>query len=671
MRWPSLFLSFMFWNALGLQGKEGVHWAFVAPQHHTPPVVKQADWPKNPIDRFILAKLESANLKPSTEADKITLLRRVHLDLIGLPPTPGEVKAFLADQRPNAYEHIVERLLASPRYGERWGRHWLDAARYADSDGYSHDAPRVMWQYRDWVIRATNDDLPFDQFVVEQLAGDMLPNATAAQRIATGFHRNTQINSEGGVDREQFRIDSIFDRVATTGEVLFGLTFGCAQCHDHKYDPIKQVEYYRMFAYYNQVDEPRREIPTTAEFAKQKEHDQKVAELTAKVNSAEQASDIRKKLESELAELKKSRPRATTALVMMQRSSPRMTHRFIQGNFTRPAEAVKPGVPSILHSLPESDSANRLDFARWVTSRNNPLMARVTMNRMWLHYFGKGIVETENDFGTQGSAPSHPALLDWLATEFMRTQWSRKAMHRLMITSATYRQSSKQRADLIEDDPYNNLLGRQSRLRLDAEIVRDNALAASGLLSIKMGGPGVFPPQPPGCMNLGQHRRNWTASKGEDRYRRAVYTYRWRATPHPALKVFDAPDAFASCTRRIRSNTPLQALTLLNDPAFFEIAQGLAERILREGGKTDEARIALGVRLCLAREPDARELSVLKSFLSRQRELYTGMDAGTLSAVVHREHGAEAVAEAQRSEKAAWVMLARVLLNLDETITRE
>lgn len=671
MRWQSLFLFFMFWNALGLQGKEGEHWAFIPPQHHAPPVVKQADWPKNPIDRFILAELESTNLKPSPETDKITLLRRVHLDVIGLPPTPDEVKAFLADQRPNAYEVVVERLLASPRYGERWGRHWLDAARYADSDGYSHDAPRVMWQYRDWVIRATNDDLPFDQFVVEQLAGDMLPNATAAQRVATGFHRNTQINSEGGVDREQFRIDSIFDRVATTGEVLFGLTFGCAQCHDHKYDPIKQVEYYRMFAYYNQVDEPRREIPTTAEFNEQKNHDQKVTELSAKVNSAEQGSDTRKKLEAELAKLKKARPRATTALVMMQRSSPRVTHRFIQGNFTRPAEVMKPGVPGILHSFPESESANRLDFARWVTSRKNPLMARVTMNRMWLHYFGKGIVETENDFGTQGSAPSHPVLLDWLAAEFMRTQWSRKAMHRLMVTSATYRQSSKQRADLTEADPYNNLLGRQSRLRLDAEIVRDNALAASGLLSTKMGGPGVFPPQPPGCMNLGQHRRNWTASKGEDRYRRAVYTYRWRATPHPALKVFDAPDAFASCTRRIRSNTPLQALTLLNDPAFFEIAQGLAERVLKEGGKTDEARIALGVRLCLAREPDARELSVLKSFLSRQRELYAGMDVETLSAVVHRAHGAETVDEAQRSEQAAWVMLARVLLNLDETITRE
>ena len=656
---------------LGLSAKEGEHWAFIAPQRHAQPAVKQKGWPKNAIDHFILAELEAANLQPSTEADKITLLRRVHLDLIGLPPTPTEVKVFLADKRPDAYERVVDQLLASPRYGERWGRHWLDAARYADSDGYSHDAPRIMWQYRDWVIRAINDDLPFDQFVIEQLAGDMLPDATAAQRIATGFHRNTQINTEGGVDREQFRIDSIFDRIATTGEVLFGLTFGCAQCHDHKYDPIKQVEYYQMFAYYNQVDEPRREIPTAADLNAQKAHEQKITALTDKVNNAEQGSDARKKLEAELAQLKKKRPRATTALVMMQRSSPRMTHRFIQGNFTRPAEEVKPGVPSILHSFPEAESANRLDFARWVTSRNNPLMARVTVNRMWLHYFGKGIVETENDFGTQGSAPSHPALLDWLATEFMRAQWSRKAMHRLIVTSATYRQSSKRRADLTETDPYNKLLGRQSRLRLDAEIVRDNALAASGLLNTKMGGPGVFPPQPPGCMNLGQHRRNWTASKGEDRYRRAVYTYRWRATPHPALKVFDAPDAFASCTRRIRSNTPLQALTLLNDPAFFEIAQGLAERILKEGDKADKTRIALGFRLCLAREPDTRELTVLESFLNKQRQLYAGMDAVALTPVVQRAHGGQSVDEVQRNEQAAWTMLARVLLNLDETITRE
>jgi len=655
---------------IAIRAEKTQHWSFITPKQHKLPTVEQTAWPLNPIDYFILSKLENANLKPSSAADRITLLRRIHLDLIGLPPNLNQAKSFINDKSPDAYDKVVNKLLNSPHYGERWGRHWLDAARYADSDGYSHDAPRVMWQYRDWVIRAFNEDLPFDRFVIEQLAGDMLPEATDAQRIATGFHRNTQINTEGGVDREQFRIDSIFDRIATTGEVLFGLTFGCAQCHDHKYDPITQVEYYQMFAYYNQADEPRREIPTENEATAREAHNKQLASLTAKVNAGKKGSQERKNLETQLAQLRKNRPRATSALVMMQRSSPRMTHRFIQGNFTRPSEVVQPATPAALHVFPKKDNSNRLDYARWVASAKNPLMARVTINRMWQRYFGKGIVETENDFGTQGTPPSHPALLDWLATEFIRLKWSRKAMHRLIVTSATYRQSSNQRADLANADPYNKLFGRQSRLRLDAEILRDNALAASGLLSAKMGGPGVFPPQPPGCMNLGQHRKKWAASTGEDRYRRAVYTYRWRATPHPALKVFDAPDAFASCTRRIRSNTPLQALTLLNDPAFFEIAQGLAERILSEGGNNDEERITLGVRLCLVREPDIREISALKSFLNKQRGLYRNMDAKSLAQLVQRTHG-RAVRENYRSEQAAWIMLARVLLNLDETITRE
>ena len=649
-----------------LDAKEGGHWAFIPPQRFDPPAVKQSDWPRNAVDHFILSQLESRNLKPSTEASRTQLLRRVYLDLIGLPPTPQQMKAFLADQKPKAYERAVDQLLASPHYGERWGRHWLDAARYADSDGYSHDAPRVMWQYRDWVIKAFNQDLPFDQFVVEQLAGDMLPNPTPAQRIATGFHRNTQINTEGGVDREQFRIDSIFDRIATTGEVLFGLTFGCAQCHDHKYDPIRQTEYYQMFAYFNQSDEPRIEIPTAMESNARAEHAAKLKALTEQIKAAEQGSEARKKLDAQLAALKKARPRATTALIMMQRRSPRMTHRFIQGNFTRPAEAVNPGVPKVLHPFPNAEKANRLNFARWIVSRENPLLARVTVNRMWQHYFGKGIVETENDFGTQSTPPSHPQLLDWLATEFMSKDWSRKAIHKLIVTSATYRQDSRHREDLAQADPYNKWLGRQNRLRLDAEILRDNALAASGLLSIKMGGPGVFPPQPPGCMNLGQHRRSWKASTGEDRYRRAVYTYRWRATPHPALKVFDAPDAFASCTRRIRSNTPLQALTLLNDPAFFEIAQGLAKRLISEGGNNDVDRITMGIRLCLARDPDAREVSILKSFLNKQRATYTQANAEAQSLL-----GGQTLDGVTATEQAAWIMLARVLLNLDETITRE
>ena len=652
--------------AFASSANEGTHWAFIAPQSHAPPRVEQADWPRNSIDQFILSEIEKANLTPSPQADRLTLLRRVHLDLIGLPPSPAEAEAFLTDERPDAYERIVDKLLASPHFGERWGRHWLDLARYADSDGYSHDAPRSIWPYRDWVIKAYNDDMPFDQFVIEQLAGDMLPNATLQQRVATGFHRNTQINTEGGVDREQFRVDSIFDRIATTGEVMFGLTFGCAQCHDHKFDPLKQVEFYQMFAFFNQADEPRIEAPTKAQQKARAEHASRIAAVEANLKTAPQNSDEHKKLTSELAKLKKARPRAATTLVMAQRKSERATHRFVKGDFTRPAEKVSSGVPAVLHDFPGAEKANRLDFARWVASRDNPLLARVTINRMWQHYFGVGLVETENDFGTQGLPPTNHGLLDWLAAEFMRANWSRKTMHKLIVTSATYRQSSRVRADLAKTDPYNKLLARQSRLRVDAEIVRDLALTASGLLSRKMGGPGVFPPQPPGCMNLGQHKRNWTPSKGEDRYRRAIYTYRWRATPHPALKVLDTPDAFASCTKRMRSNTPLQALTLLNDPAFFEIHVGLARRILEEGQGSNANKISYAFKLCLTRTPNKSESAVLLRLLESQLAgfaktpeqadlLLSGHDTGEL----------------RKPELAAWTVISRVLLNLDESITRE
>ena len=634
------------------------------------PKVEQTEWPLNPIDHFVLSKLEEAGIEPSPEAGQTTLLRRVYFDLIGLPPTPGETDKFLDDQGKNAYSKIVDKLLSSKHYGERWGRHWLDLARYADSNGYSHDSPRTIWKYRDWVIDAYNKNLPFDQFIIEQIAGDMLPEATIDQRIATGFHRNTQINTEGGVDKEQFRIDSIFDRVATTGEVFFGLTFGCAQCHDHKFDPISQSEFFQLFAFLNQADEPRIEAPSAGELELIKQYNSKLSKLEIRLKELPENSLARKKLTGEITKHKKTRPRVTTTLVMAQRKTPRASHRFVNGDFTRPAEQVKPGTPAILHNLPDKKNSNRLDFAYWIASKNNPLLARVTVNRIWQHYFGIGIVETENDFGTQSLPPSHPKLLDWLATEFMRLGWNQKAIHKLIVTSATYRQSSNNRSELTRADPANKLLGKQSRLRLDAEILRDNALAASGLLSKKMGGPGVYPPQPQGCMNLGQSRRKWTASSGEDRYRRAVYTYRWRATPHPALNVFDTPDAFASCTRRIRSNTPLQALTLLNDPAFFEISQGFAERLIQEGGNTDETRIEMGFRLCLARKPSAHEVSVLKSFLNKQRTLYTDIDTKTLTLVAQRTNG-PVVPESDRSEQAAWTMLARVLLNLDETITRE
>ncbi|MEE1545095.1 MAG: DUF1549 and DUF1553 domain-containing protein, partial [Alphaproteobacteria bacterium] len=443
-----------------------------------------------------------AGVDPSPEAAKATLLRRVSLDLVGLPPSPEQIAAFVNDSSADAFEKVVDNLLQSPHYGERWGRHWLDAARYADSDGYSHDAARSMWPYRDWVISAVNSDLSFDQFIVEQLAGDLLPDATLAQRVATGFHRNTQINTEGGVDKEQFRIDSIFDRLVTTGEVMFGLTLGCAQCHEHKYDPVSQTEYYQLFAFFNNADEPRIEAPTPVVTARRAEHNARVRQLEAKLKSLTKEDTGRKSIEVSLAKLKKARPSAATTLVMARRKEPRTTRRFVQGDFTRPAETVQPGTPASLHPLAKP-TPDRLDFARWVAARDNPLLARVTVNRTWQHLFGRGIVETENDFGSQGIPPTHPKLLDWLAVEFMENGWSLKQIHRLIVTSATYRQaSSVRRADLDQLDPHNRLLARQSRFRLDAELIRDMALVSSGLLSAKMGGPGVFPPQPDGCMDL-------------------------------------------------------------------------------------------------------------------------------------------------------------------------
>jgi cytochrome c553 len=672
------------------------HWSFVAPQRPTPPAIRIPNSEfRNAIDQFILAKLAEQQIQPSPEADRATLIRRVSLDLTGLPPTIAEVDAFVNDRSPDAYEKVVERLLASPHYGERWGRWWLDVARYADSNGYSIDAPRQIWKYRDWVIAAFNRDLPFDQFTIEQLAGDLLPGATVEQKIATGFHRNTQINQEGGIDKEQFRIESVFDRVATTGTAWLGLTIACAQCHDHKFDPVTQKEYYRLFAFLNNQDEPVLELADTsvdlAAIAAEREEAQaeleryletiggelakaeaeltpeRVAKLKSDARAALKVEPAKRTLKQRravavalryndqdfkarndrLTKLETSKAGVVTTLVMAERAEPRETHVFIKGDFTRKGEVVLPGTPAVLPALAENTPVpNRLDLARWLVSLENPLTARVTMNRVWQQYFGRGIVETENDFGTMGLPPSHPELLDWLATEFIRQDWSFKTMHRLIVTSATYRQSSKARADAAAKDANNRLLWRQNRLRLEAENVRDVMLAASGLLNPKIGGPGVFPPIADGAMAFTQVKREWKPSAGADRYRRGMYTFFYRAAPHPTLTVFDAPDSFSSCTRRIRSNTPLQALTLLNDEAFVEFAGTLAARVLREAPGNDRGRLVFAFRLCVSRAPGGTELRRLEELLAQQKRT-------------------------EPDERTAWATVARVLLNLDETITRE
>ena len=618
-----------------------IHWSFIAPEKIRPPTVEDDAWVRNSIDKFILARLEKEKLKPSPEADKVTLIRRLHLDLIGLPPTPQQVDEFLADNSADSYERLVESLLKSPHYGERWGRHWLDVARYADSNGYSIDSPRSMWKYRDWVINALNKDMPFDQFTIEQLAGDIVENATIEQKIATGFHRNTQINEEGGIDPEQFRIESVFDRVNTTATAWLGLTVACAQCHDHKFDAITQKEYYQLFAFLNNQDEPTLELPTPQEKKAREEHQAKVAGLEQQIKELAVDDPTKKEKEKKLAALKKKEPKITTTLVMAERAEPRKSHLFIKGDFTRHGEQVYPGTIKALHPFQPSPATNRLDLARWIVSKENPLTARVIVNRIWQQYFGKGIVETENDFGTQGIPPTHPELLDWLAQEFVAKGWSMKNMHLLIVSSATYRQSSKSRDDLWNVDAANKLLARQNRLRLDSEVVRDVGLSASGLLNTKIGGPSAFPLQPDGVMTLGQVKRTWTP---KDQHRRGLYTFFYRATPHPALMVFDSPDGFSTCTRRMRSNTPLQALTLLNDKAFYEFAEALAKRI--EDKPADEG-IQEAFRLCLGREPKLDELEVLAKLYKQE------------------------LGNSEENRLAALTSVSRVLLNLDETITRE
>ena len=884
---------------------ESDHWSFQPIQRPTVPTPSNHSLVRNPIDSFVLSSLEQQGVEPSSEADRATLIRRLSLDLLGLLPTPEELDDFVSDEREDAYERLVDRLLDSPHFGERWGRHWLDAARYADSNGYTIDGARSIWPYRDWVIDAYNRNLPFDQFVIEQLAGDLLPNPTREQLIATGFHRNTLINEEGGTDKEQFRVEAVVDRVSTTGTVFLGLTVGCAQCHTHKYDPITQREFYEMFAIFNQCDEPNLELPTLAQeqqkskltkqlaeakqtlkaydtaanitdtseqmiekfidwkkdhegfwaklvFTKvsavgttqfkrlsdeswlvkqpethetyilewnnpvenphsiriealthesiknrgpgltehgnftlnevtletedgtpiklvraQADHSQKGGEVehaidgdpksfwainassdnqhsdreiqlaidpaqpipvgtklrlklqqaygnapyligrfrvsvttapeeylqipllarrvweqaekwdeekfTTEIKSHLQKVDpARKELLEAIAKLetdiKSFSGKIDRTMILRARAEPRESHIHIRGDFLRKGAVVKPDVLAVMHELPpDVTEPNRLEYARWLMSPENPLTARVTVNRFWQRLFGLGIVETENDFGTQGEKPTHPELLDWLASEFIQNGWNVKQTLKLIVTSHTYRQSSHQRDDLLERDPRNRLLARQSRVRLEAEVIRDVGLDASGLLSKKMGGPGVYPPQPDGIYVLTQVKKKWDTDEGDDRHRRGLYTYLWRSSPYPFLPTFDAPSPTMACTRRVRSNTPLQALTLANDIAFVEMARALAKRILTEGPDYDAGRIRYAWKVCFSREPTEAELNRMTEFVQQQRETIDRIPPRikpTPRRIRTREY-------LPAEQQAAWIMTARVLINLDEFISRE
>jgi Protein of unknown function (DUF1553)/Protein of unknown function (DUF1549)/Planctomycete cytochrome C len=612
--------------------KYETHWAFVKPQPLKP------DPSGHIVDALIHTRSTKAGLKPSPEADRRVLIRRVTLDLTGLLPSPAEVQEFIDDSTAEAYEKVVDRLLRSPHYGEMQARHWLDLARYADSNGYTIDGARSIWPYRDWVIQAFNDDMPFDQFTRSQLAGDLLPNATQAERIATGFHRNTSFNEEGGTDPEQFRVERTIDRTNTTGVVWLGLTMGCAQCHDHKYDPISQKEYFQLYAFFNNLEEPSITIGGDAELEK------KINDKQLEANKLKQAGKISEGQKVE-AEIRKMQGKIPSTLVVRERKQPRPTNIQIRGDFLRPGEVVKPsGLEFISEpvSKDNSKSATRLDLANWLVSPDHPLTSRVIVNRAWQQFFGKGLVETENDFGMQGRLPTHPELLDELAVRFVEGGWSFKKLHRLIVTSATYKQESIDRADINTIDPTNQLLSRQNRLRVQAEVIRDIALTASGKLSRKLGGPGVYPPLPAEVFSFTQNKKAWPESQGEDRYRRAVYTYIWRQSQHHLFTTFDGADAQTACSRRNRSNTPLQALHLANDPVFLELAKHFGERISQS--KTDTlARLKLAFEIALSREPQPAELSRMKAYVEKQGE-------------THPE---------------TWAKVARVLFNLDEFVTRE
>ena len=972
------------------------HWAFAPLNTAAPPEVKAAAWVNNPIDNHVLAKLEAAGIAPSPEADRAVLARRAALDLTGLLPDPESVIAFENDARPDAYERYVEELLASPYFGERWGRHWLDQARYADSNGYSIDAPRAMWPYRDWVIGAIQDDMPFDQFTLEQLAGDLLPDATKSQRVASGFHRNTLINQEGGTDPEQFRHESVVDRVNTTGAVWLGLTVACAQCHTHKFDPISDREYYELFAFFNsgsdvnsagatvpvtrgemlgiapapidlarakkrdgfeailrerlleeesraktaraeaeaiqwrkatwpQPDaqplkvageasfEPQPDgsllltgkpdpnaaydlaigdatdviaairlrvladdrlpargpgwvsngnfvltsfrlfvdgkvVRPTAAFADHSQPDFAVAgtidddpktgwainvgsdtkvkmnadheavflfdppirlvndppirlvndqptteakqDATVKVDTnvkqdtnvkidtnvkqdasvtqnetvkqatedkpqtqgdsetatnpdAAQSTSTRKTLRVEMrhdqnkdylvgrflietsdkappsavavpdAELLKAlnrpaesrsaaqrkqviealrkafpdeqdllqEPVEAGVMVMAELKEPRSTFVSIRGDFLRPDRErgeVRPGgLAVITPRLDAQPGRNRIDLAKWLVDPSNPLTPRVTVNRVWMRYFGKGLVETEEDFGTQGTPPTHPELLDWLATYLRDSGWSMKSLHRAIVTSSTYRQASRHRSDLIDIDANNRLLARQNRLRVEAEIVRDAALSASGQWHAVIGGPSVHPPQPEGVYAFTQNVKSWVADKGGDRFRRGIYTEFYRSAPHPLFTTFDTPDFQTVCTRRNRSNTPLQALTVANDEAFVELARAMAARVLRELPDADnQARIAHAFRLALSRQPSDAEAKIVQDHYIRLVAGFTAAQSPEADALIANdpllvESLAADSSAAAKANAAAWVAICRTIINTDNFITRE
>jgi hypothetical protein len=735
------------WIAAGAEYQP--HWAFTAPRRPTPPDVRRADWCRNEIDRFVLATIEAAGLGPSPEADRTTLIRRLHADLVGLPPTPAEVDAFVADPDPAAYEKLVDRLLASPHYGERMALPWLDAARYADSNGFQQDGDTWQWIWRDWVVQALNDDMPFDRFSIEQLAGDLLPEATTEQKIATGFNRNHLLNGEGGAIPEEQRFNNLFDRVDTTSTTWLGLTMACAQCHDHKYDPMTRIDYYSLLDAFNRVSEsgapttfspqirvapPVVELPTA-------EHQAKLAELKAARDALEaeakpvvdalyaawkagvfadgEAADanglsrnltplLRKPAAERTAEEQAKIDRMLRShfdanvrkdaiqgvpiavqyeaarqaherysneqvprVMVMADDKPRDTRVLDRGDYLAPiGDTLTFATPAFLPPLPDGFPRSRLGLARWLFLPEHPLTARVQVNRMWQHFFGIGIVKTTEDMGVQGEYPAHKDLLDWLAMEFRAGGWGQKRMHRLLVTSATYRQASRVTPEHLAKDPENRLHARASRFRMPSPVLRDVALAASGLIDLRIGGRPVYPYQPDQIWEslAVTKERDFTypASHGPDLYRRSIYTF-WRRTVSPA-NMFDTANRQTCTVRASQTSTPLHALTTLNDPTWVEAARVLAEKSLKAAADL-EGRLAHAFRRVLGRRPTGYDLESLGRMHARQLAIYRAdADAAKRLLAVGESGRDEALDPA---EHAALSSVCLAIFNLDESLTRE
>ncbi|VTT96792.1 chromosome segregation protein : Uncharacterized protein OS=Planctomyces limnophilus (strain ATCC 43296 / DSM 3776 / IFAM 1008 / 290) GN=Plim_1526 PE=4 SV=1: PSCyt1: PSCyt2: PSD1 [Gemmataceae bacterium] len=709
----------------------GQHWAFVKPVRPAVPDVRDARFPiKNPIDAFVSQRLAREKLAPQPEADKERLIRRVTLDLTGLPPTLGEVDAFLKDDTPTAYEAVVERLLKSPRYGERMAWDWLDAARYADSNGYQGDGERTMWPWRDWVVRAFNDNVPYDRFTVEQIAGDLLPNATKEQALATGFNRNHMINGEGGRIAEENRVEYVFDQAETVGTVWLGLTFTCSRCHDHKFDPLSKRDYFRLFAYFNQSpvnggggsgqQPPVIEVGTPEQEQKRRAAQSALDDLVLKVTPVEQRlreaaakgkdgkpeallpqpvdAALRKgpgdrtdpnfdelakhfknaepeyvKLLAEVRRAKQARDAAAQSvpkvMVMADLLQPRETFMYTRGDYQKKEGKVVPGTPAVFGAGPWLPAVRetRLDLARWIVSPDNPLTARVTVNRFWQTFFGTGLVKTSEDFGVQGERPSHPELLDWLAVEFVEAKWDVKHLVRLIVTSAAYRRSAVVTAELRERDPDNRLLARGPRYRLPAWAIRDQALAASGLLTPTVGGPPVKPYQPAGIWEEATFgNKRYQQDKGEALYRRSLYVF-WRRIVGPTM-FFDAASRQTCSVKSTTTNTPLHALATLNDPTYVEAARALAQLVMEQGGATDAERAAFAYRRATCRKPSESQVKILVSAVEKQRSIFAA-DKSAAAKLLK-------VGESPRNEKldatdhAALTVVCLTLLNLDEVLNK-